>query len=129
MRPRPRHSATTAFTLIELAVAVAILVGGLAGILTAVGRVLNGAMLAVTMTQATTLAQSQLAELALAAQAGGAAPGAGEEGRFRWTTAVAPWSPAESWQLRTATVTWAVHRAERQTALREVAWVAPAESP
>lgn len=128
MRPGPRHR-SPGFTLVELAVTVAILVGGIVGILAALSRVLAGATTAVTMTQAAMMAQTRLAELEVAAQT--APPPASETGtddRFHWTTTVAPWGERTAWQTRTATVTWTVRRVARDAVLQQVAWVPTGEA-
>lgn len=115
------------FTLIEVMVAVAVLVGGLVGILLAANRVLAGSVLVMSQTQATVLAQQQLAELELAMLTTGRPPSemSGTAGRLHWTTtttadAVHPALPFQQW---TATAAWTMRQAERSVTFRRLAWV------
>lgn len=124
-----RNAARRGFTLVELAVAVAILVGGIAGILMALGRVLEGAHTALLLTQATALAQTRLAEADVSARAQPPVPKeTGREDRFEWVTTVAPWPAQRPWQWRTSTVTWTTHHVARQAELQQVAWAPAGET-
>jgi len=108
---------------VELVVSAMILVAGLTGVLVALGRILEGAMLVTTQVQATSVAQTVLGEQALNALAGGEPlAGEGKVGLFRWTLLAVPDAgepprPLETWLCE---VTWPVRRMARRVSLATV---------
>lgn len=118
---RTGNRSTAGITLLELVVAVAVLSVGLAGVLTALGRILEGANQAALSAQANLLAEQVLGSMEIGGAAlGGARISSGESGRFRWATQVVRPDSQKPLEVWTATVTWVVRGQDRSMSLSRV---------
>ena len=126
-----RPDARRGVTLVEVAVAATVLGVGIVGLLMAMGRILDGAVVAVTTAQAMGVAEGALGEmelLALAPRPVAPAEGHDDSDRFHWTVAVTPdpGSPRKPLATWAATVLWKARerdREERAIRLSRVVWV------
>lgn len=131
LRAGNKLDARRGVTLVEVAVATMVLGIGIVGLLMAMGRILDGAVVAVTTAQAMGVAEGALGEmelLALAPRPVGPAEGHDESDRFHWAVVVTPDpdSPQKPLATWSATVLWKARQRERQERairLSRIVWV------